>query len=100
MAAFLLVCAASARQDKGGWTNLHLLLWKQLVAQLVRIELEGEKYSEKDVWGGAWTRFERKVHEFLEDNHAFVESFPSFWVGERGRCSIRESRRERERKVH
>ena len=32
-----------------------------MVAQLVRIELEGEEYSEADIWGGAWTRFERKV---------------------------------------
>ena len=44
-----------------GWINLHLLIWKQLIALLVRIELEGEKYDEKAVLGPTWTRFERKV---------------------------------------
>ena len=44
-----------------GWINLHLLIWKQLIALLVRIELEGEKYDEKAVFGPTWTRFERKV---------------------------------------
>ena len=27
----------------------------------MRIELEGEKYSERDVWAAAWTRMERKM---------------------------------------
>ena len=38
-----------------------MLIWKQLIALLVRIELEGEKYDEKAVFGPTWTRFERKV---------------------------------------
>ena len=44
-----------------GWINLHLLLWKQLIALLVRIELEGEEFDEKAVWAPTWIRFERKV---------------------------------------
>ena len=44
-----------------GWMNLHLLIWKQFIALLVRIELEGDKYDEKAIWAPAWTRFERKV---------------------------------------
>ena len=27
------------------WIDLHLLLWKQLIALLVRVELEGEKFA-------------------------------------------------------
>ena len=44
-----------------GLIALHLLLWKHFIALLVRIELEGEKYDEKQVWAPAWTRLERKV---------------------------------------
>ena len=44
-----------------GWINLHLLLWKQLIALLVRIEEEGEKYAEHKIWAPAWIRFEKKV---------------------------------------
>ena len=40
-----------------GWINLHLLLWKHLIALLARAEEEGEKYAEHKVW----IRFERKV---------------------------------------
>ena len=32
-----------------GWINLHLLLWKHLIALIVAIELEGEKYAEHKV---------------------------------------------------
>ena len=41
--------------------NLHLLLWKHIVALLTKIELEGEKYAEEKIWAPAWVRFERKV---------------------------------------
>ena len=34
------------------WIDLHLLLWKQLIALLVRVELE--------VWAPAWTRLKEK----------------------------------------
>ena len=44
-----------------GWVALHLLLWKHLIALLVRIELEGEKFDETQVWAPAWARLERKV---------------------------------------
>ena len=44
-----------------GWINLHLLMWKHLIALLVRIELEGDNFDEKAVWGPTWSRFERKV---------------------------------------
>ena len=44
-----------------GLIALHLLWWKHFIALLVRIELEGEKYDEKQVWAPAWTRLERKV---------------------------------------
>ena len=41
--------------------NLHLLIWKQLIALLVRIEEEGEKFDARKVWAPAWIRFEKKV---------------------------------------
>ena len=41
--------------------KLHLLIWKQLIALLVRIEGEGEKFSAHKVWAPAWIRFEKKV---------------------------------------
>ena len=46
---------------KSIWIDLHLLLWKHLVALLVKIELEGAKYDEAQVWAPAWKRIERKV---------------------------------------
>ena len=33
-----------------GWINLHLLLWKHIIALLVKIEMEGEKYDEHKIW--------------------------------------------------
>ena len=45
----------------GGWINLHLLLWKHLIALLARVEEEGEKYAEHKIWAPTWIRFERKV---------------------------------------
>ena len=41
--------------------KLHLLIWKQLIALLVWIEEEGEKFSAHKVWAPAWIRFEKKV---------------------------------------
>ena len=29
----------------GGWINLHLLMWKHLIALLAKVEEEGEKYA-------------------------------------------------------
>ena len=44
-----------------GWINLHLLLWKHLIALLVSIEEEGEKFAEHKVWAPSWKRIEKKV---------------------------------------
>ena len=46
---------------KEGWINMHLLLWKHLIALLVQIEEEGEEYAEHKIWAPTWIRFERKV---------------------------------------
>ena len=43
------------------WVDLHLLLWKQLTALLVRIELEGDKFTTQQVWGPAWARLQQKI---------------------------------------
>ena len=58
---FCLFALLPAGKLEEGWVNLHLLLWKQFIALLVRIELEGDKYDEKAIWGPAWARFESKV---------------------------------------
>ena len=36
-------------------------MWKQFIALLVRIELEGEKFDATQVWAPAWTRLEKKI---------------------------------------
>ena len=41
--------------------DLHSLLWKQFIAHLVRIELEGEKFDTSQVWAPAWARLEKKI---------------------------------------
>ena len=38
-----------------------MLLWKQFIAHLVRIELEGEKFDPAQVWAPAWARLEKKI---------------------------------------
>ena len=43
-----------------------LLLWKYLVAAIVRVELEGEKYDNASVWAPAWIRFEQKANALAE----------------------------------
>ena len=43
------------------WVDLHLLLWKQLIALLVRIELEGDKFTTQQIWGSAWARLRQKI---------------------------------------
>ena len=37
------------------------LLWKQFIALLVRIELEGEKFALEKVWAPAWSRLKEKI---------------------------------------
>ena len=58
---FCLFALHPAGKLDSGWVNLHLLLWKHIVALLTQIELEGEKYAEEKIWAPAWVRFERKV---------------------------------------
>ena len=43
------------------WVDLHLLLWKQLIALLVRVELEGESFTAEKVWAPAWARLKTKI---------------------------------------
>ena len=49
-----------------GWINLHLLLWKHLIALVARVEEEGEKYAEHKICPPTWIRFERKVPALKE----------------------------------
>ena len=43
------------------WVDLHSLIWKQLIALLVRVELEGDIYAAEKVWAPAWTRLKTKI---------------------------------------
>ena len=49
-----------------GWVNLHLLLWKHLVALLTRIEMDGHVFAASKVWAPAWIRLRTKIraHEY------------------------------------
>ena len=44
-----------------GWINLHLLLWKYIIAAMVRVDTEEETFSISEVWRAAWTRMQRKM---------------------------------------
>ena len=57
----LFTVRSNGRRVEEGWVNLHLLVWKQLVATLVRMETEGEAFARANVWRPAWKRFEKKA---------------------------------------
>ena len=73
-----------------GWINLHLLLWKHLIALLARVEEEGEKYAEHKIWAPTWIRFERKVLTLKEK--VDIEVRRSMGRGEKIRDMSRKSR--------
>ena len=60
-ARFALFAIPPSGTMKEGWVNLHLLIWKQLIAAIVRVELEDEAFKISSVWAPAWLRFERKA---------------------------------------
>ena len=66
MQRFALFGLLPASKLDSGWINLILLLWKYLVAAIVRVELEGEKYDNASVWAPAWIRFEQKANALAE----------------------------------
>jgi len=58
---FALFALHPTARLKSVWVHLHLLLWEQLIALLVRIELEGDRFDEAQVWVPAWKRLESKI---------------------------------------
>ena len=44
-----------------GWVNLHLLLWKQVIAAITRVDTEDETFKPEPLWAWAWANFERKA---------------------------------------
>ena len=46
----LFTVRSDGRRAEEGWVNLNLLVWKQLVATLVRMETEGEAFARANVW--------------------------------------------------
>jgi hypothetical protein len=52
-----------------GWINLHLLLWKQTIAALVKVDTEDHVFRPHEVWAAAWTRMKNKIltkHESVQ----------------------------------
>ena len=47
--------------EREGWVNLHLLLWKQVIAAITRVETEDEAFKPEPLWAWAWANFERKA---------------------------------------
>ena len=58
---FCLVALLPRYKLESSIVDLHSLLWKQFIAHLVRIELEGEKFDTTQVWAPAWARLEKKI---------------------------------------
>ena len=78
-----------------GWINLHLLLWKHMIALLARVEEEGEKYAEHKVWPPTWIRFQRKVLALKEKMDIEVRRsvHRGAWVAESPADTVRNMQR-------
>ena len=57
--------------------NLHLLIWKHLIAHMVRIDTEDEKFEGRQVWKPAWIRMERKILALQEKAQAKIRLYES-----------------------
>jgi hypothetical protein len=57
----LFLDAPVTKKNQEGWINLHLLLWKHIIANLVKVEAEDQPFEPHNVWGAAWYRFKSKV---------------------------------------
>ena len=57
----LFAIPPSGEKLKDGLINLHLLVWKYLIALLTRMELEDEAYEPHKVWQAAWSKFKQKA---------------------------------------
>ena len=60
-----------------GWINFHLLIWKHIVAHLVRIDTENETFDPRQVWRPAWIRMERKCLALQEKTQALIRLYES-----------------------
>ena len=56
------------RREPEGWVNLHLLLWKQVVAALVRVDTEDEQFASHNVWFATWKRYKKRALALQEKN--------------------------------
>ena len=57
----LFAIPPSGEKLKDGLINLHLLVWKYLIALLTRMETEDEAYEPHKVWQAAWSKFKQKA---------------------------------------
>ena len=62
----LFAILPNGKPELEGWVNLHLLLWKQLVFLMVRMDTEDAAFDPKTVWKGALRRFETKAKTLCE----------------------------------
>ena len=44
-----------------GWINLHLLLWKYVIYQLVIVETEDASFEHHAIWNAAWSQFQYRA---------------------------------------
>ena len=64
-----------------GWVNFHLLLWKHIIAHMVRIDTEDEKYDPRNIWEPAWIRLERKCLVIQENAQSVLRLYESRGYG-------------------
>ena len=58
---YLFALTPNGARIAQGWLNLHLILWKYLIFQLVQVETEDARFSPSAVWQAAWSRFEKRA---------------------------------------
>ena len=57
----LFLLPITNRRIEEGWQSLHLLLWKYVIASLVRVDTEGASFAPHAIWEEAWRRFKTKA---------------------------------------
>jgi len=57
----LFALTPDGKQLPEGWINLHLLLWRYVIYQLVLVDTEDAKFESHAVWQAAWSKFESRA---------------------------------------
>ena len=82
-------------RGKEGWISIHLLLWKQVIAALVRVDTEEEVFAPHQIWYAAWRRFKKRALALQENKRTKIlraESrgpvSPRIWRGKAKRSPL------------